>query len=245
MNETTIIAATLCGAALGAGLAWLFLRQRIAGAVAEREAGLQAAHAGEKLALAKSLATAEANDAAARSRVAELQRECAEMEREMATLRKTNSEAEARNAALGMQLGEQAQQAAEKLAILDDAQKKLTDAFHALSAQALQSNNAAFLDLAHATLGKFQEKATGDLAQKEQAIADLLKPVRESLTRVDAQMQEIEKTRAGAYQGLIEQVKSLGETHQQLRNETGRLASVLRSTGARGRWGEIQLRRVV
>ena len=245
MNETTIIAATLCGAALGAGLAWLFLRQRIAGAVAEREAGLQAAHAGEKLALAKSLATAEANDAAARSRVAELQRECEERERALAELRRTKGEAESRVAALDMQISEEREQSAEKLALLDDAQKKLTDAFHALSAQALQSNNAAFLDLAHATLGKFQEKATGDLAQKEQAIAELLKPVRESLTRVDAQMQEIEKTRAGAYQGLIEQVKSLGETHQQLRNETGRLASVLRSTGARGRWGEIQLRRVV
>ena len=245
MNETTIIAATLCGAALGAGLAWLFLRQRISAAVAESEARLQAAHAEEKLALSKNLATAEANDMAARARVTELQRECEERDRELAALRKTNSEAEAKNAALQMQVDEQAQQAAEKLALIEDAQKKLTDAFHALSAQALQSNNAAFLDLAHATLGKFQEKASGDLAQKEQAIAELLKPVRESLTRVDAQMQEIEKTRAGAYEGLIAQVKSLGETQQQLRGETGRLASVLRSTGARGRWGEIQLRRVV
>ena len=245
MTETIIIAATLCGAALGAGLVWLFLRQRINAAVAEREARLQAAHAEEKLALSKNLATAEANDAAARARVAELQRECVERIGELSALRKTNSDSEAKNAALQAQLGEQAQQAAEKLAVLDDAQKKLTDAFHALSAQALQSNNAAFLDLAHATLGKFQEKASGDLAQKEQAIAELLKPVRESLTRVDAQMQEIEKTRAGAYEGLIAQVKSLGETQQQLRGETGRLASVLRSTGARGRWGEIQLRRVV
>ena len=191
MNETTIIAATLCGAALGAGLAWLFLRQRIIAAVAESDARLQAAHAEEKLALSKNLATAEANDAAARTRVTELQRECEERDRELAAQRKTNSDAEAKNAALQMQVDEQAQQAAEKLALIEDAQKKLTDAFHALSAQALQSNNAAFLDLAHATLGKFQEKATGDLAQKEQAIAELLKPVRESLTRVDAQMQEI------------------------------------------------------
>ncbi len=249
MNETILIAATLCGAALGAGLTWLFWRQRVAdavaGAVGEREARLQGVHAEEKLALSKSLATAEANDAAARARVAELQREGEDRERALAELRRTKGDADSRVAALEMQLAEEREQAVEKLTLLDDAQKKLTDAFHALSAQALQSNNAAFLDLAHATLGKFQEKATGDLAQKEQAIAELLKPVRESLTRVDAQMQEIEKTRAGAYQGLIEQVKSLGETQQQLRGETGRLASVLRSTGARGRWGEIQLRRVV
>ncbi len=245
MNETTIIAATLCGAALGAGLVWLFLRQRIRGAAAEGEARVQAAQAEEKIALARSLATAEANDAGSRARVAELQREAGVREGALADLRGAKGDADSRVAALDMQISAEREQSAEKLALLDDAQKKLTDAFHALSAQALQKNNAAFLDLAHATLGKFQEKATGDLAQKEQAIAELLKPVRESLTRVDAQMQEIEKTRAGAYQGLIEQVKSLGETQQQLRGETGRLASVLRSTGARGRWGEIQLRRVV
>lgn len=245
MNETTIIAATLCGGALGAGLVWLFGRQRIAGAVAESEARLQAAHAEEKLALARSLATAEANDAAARARVADLQREAAEREKALAELRRTKGEGDSRVAALEMQISEEREQAAEKLALLDDAQKKLTDAFHALSAQALQKNNAAFLELAQAKLGQFQEKATGDLAQKQQAIAELLAPVRESLARVDTQMNEIEKTRAGAYEGLIAQVKSLGETQQQLRGETGRLASVLRSTGARGRWGEIQLRRVV
>jgi DNA recombination protein RmuC len=245
LNETIIIIATLSGAALGAGVAWLFLRQRTAAAVAEREAHLQSAHAEEKLALSKNLATAEANDSSARARVAELQRECEGREGEMAALRKAAADSEARNAALQMQVSEEREQAAEKLALLDDAQKKLTDAFHALSAQALQNNNAAFIALANETFGKFQEKASGDLAQKEQAIAELLKPVRESLTRVDAQMQEIEKTRAGAYEGLVAQVKSLGETQQQLRGETGRLASVLRSTGARGRWGEIQLRRVV
>ncbi|MEO6741811.1 MAG: DNA recombination protein RmuC [Chthoniobacteraceae bacterium] len=245
LNETTIIAATLCGAALGAGLVWLFGRQRISAAVAESEARSQAAHAEEKLALSKSLATAEANESSARSRIADLQRERDEREQALAELRRTKGEADSRVAALDMQISEEREQAAEKLALLDTAEKKLTDTFRALSAQALQNSNASFLELANATLGKFQEKATGDLAQKQQAIAELLAPVRESLARVDTQMNEIEKTRAGAYEGLIAQVKSLGETQQQLRGETGRLASVLRSTGARGRWGEIQLRRVV
>ncbi len=245
MNETTIIAATLCGGALGAGLVWLFGRQRIAGAVAESEARLQGVHADQTLVLSKALATAEANDSAARARVADLQREAAGREQAMEELRQAKGDADTRLAALGMQISEERQQAAEKLALLDDAQKKLTDAFHALSAQALQKNNASFLELAKTALGQFQEKASGDLAQKQQAIAELLAPVRESLARVDTQMNEIERTRAGAYEGLIAQVKSLGETQQQLRGETGRLASVLRSTGARGRWGEIQLRRVV
>ena len=245
LNETVIIAAAICGVAIGAGLAWIFLRQRRKAAVAENESRLLAAHADERLALSTRLATAEANAAAAGARVAELQREGGEREQALAELRRAKGDAEVRVAALEMQISEEREQSAEKLALLDDAQKKLTDAFHALSAQALQNNNASFLELAKTALGQFQEKASGDLAQKQQAIAELLKPVRESLARVDTQMNEIEKTRAGAYEGLATQVKSLIETQRELRGETGRLASVLRSTGARGRWGEIQLRRVV
>lgn len=224
---------------------WLFARQRVGAAVAEKEAKLQAEHGAEKLALSTRFATAEANATTAATRVAELQRESEERERGLAELRAAKSEADARVAALEMQISEERQQGAEKLAILDDAQKKLTDAFHALSAQALQQNNASFLELAKTALGQFQEKASGDLAQKQQAIAELLKPVSESLARVDTQMNEIEKTRAGAYEGLATQVKSLIETQRELRGETGRLANVLRSSGTRGRWGEIQLRRVV
>ena len=224
---------------------WLFARQRVGAAVAEKEAKLQAEHGAEKLALSTRLATAEANATSAAVRVVELQREGEERERALAELRTAKSEADARLAALEMQISEERQQGAEKLAILDDAQKKLTDAFHALSAQALQQNNASFLELAKTALGQFQEKASGDLAQKQQAIAELLKPVSESLARVDTQMNEIEKTRAGAYEGLATQVKSLIETQRELRGETGRLANVLRSSGTRGRWGEIQLRRVV
>ncbi len=245
MKETILIAATILGAVLGAVLAWIFLRQRPAAAVTEAEARLQAAHADEKLSLSKNLATAEANDAAARARIADLQREAGERERALEELRRVKGEVDARVAALEMQISEEREQAAEKLALLDDAQKKLSDAFHALSAQALQNNNAAFLSLANETLAKFQEKASGDLAQKEQAITELLKPVRESLARVDTQMNAIETARAAAYEGLATQVKSLIETQRELRGETGRLASALRSTGARGRWGEIQLRRVV
>lgn len=224
---------------------WLFARQRVGAAVVEKEAKLQSEHGAEKLALSTRLATAEANATTAAARVAELQRDSEERERALAELRAAKSDADARVAALEMQISEERQQGAEKLAILDDAQKKLTDAFHALSAQALQQNNASFLELAKTALGQFQEKASGDLAQKQQAIAELLKPVSESLARVDTQMNEIEKTRAGAYEGLATQVKSLIETQRELRGETGRLANVLRSSGTRGRWGEIQLRRVV
>jgi DNA recombination protein RmuC len=118
-------------------------------------------------------------------------------------------------------------------------------AFKALSADALARNNQAFLDLARATLAQTQEAARGDLEMRQQAIVELVTPVRNSLDKVDSKIQELEKARAGAYAALHEQVRGLAETQTQLRAETGKLATALRTPGVRGRWGEIQLRRVV
>jgi DNA recombination protein RmuC len=130
-------------------------------------------------------------------------------------------------------------------ASLDDARQKLTDTFKALSADALKSNNQAFLDLARAALEQAQERARGDLDRRQQAIVELVKPVRESLEKVDAQVRALESARAGAYASLGEQLRSLLETQNQLRAETGRLVTALRAPSVRGRWGEMQLRRVV
>ena len=130
-----------------------------------------------------------------------------------------------------------------------DAQRQsaeaLTTTFRALSAEALQSNNQAFLDLARATLEKTQETARGELEKRQQAIAELVKPVRESLEQVDSTMQEMEKSRAGAYAALVQQVRSLQETQVELRGETARLVTALRNPTVRGHWGEMQLKRVV
>ena len=97
------------------------------------------------------------------------------------------------------------------MAVVNDAQQKLSDAFKALAAEALKSNNQLFLELANATLEKFQESAKGDLEKRQQAILELVKPVKESLDKVDSKIGELEKARAGAYSGLTEQVKSLME----------------------------------
>jgi DNA recombination protein RmuC len=119
------------------------------------------------------------------------------------------------------------------------------DTFQALSSQALARNNQAFLDLAQATLAQTQQAARGDLELRQQAIGEMVAPVRASLEKVDSKIQELEKARAGAYAGLQEQVRSLIETQTQLRGETGRLVTALRTPGVRGNWGEMQLRRVV
>jgi DNA recombination protein RmuC len=118
-------------------------------------------------------------------------------------------------------------------------------AFQTLSADALARNNQAFLALARASMAESHAVAAGDLEKRQQAIQEIVAPVRQSLDQVDARIRELESARAGAYAGLQEQVRSLMETQQQLRTETGRLVTALRTPAVRGNWGEVQLRRVV
>jgi DNA recombination protein RmuC len=150
-----------------------------------------------------------------------------------------------RLAAVEAQAEEARKGAAEKLALLEQARTQLADAFNTISAEALRNNNQSFLELAKETLGVFQETAKGDMEKRQQAISEVVNPVKESLAKVDAQIHELEKTRVGAYESLQAQVRSLLETQQQLRSETGNLVKALRAPNVRGRWGEVQLRRVV
>ncbi len=122
---------------------------------------------------------------------------------------------------------------------------ELQNAFKALAADALKTNNSTFLQIAQETLKRFQSEAKGDLDARHKAVADLVTPVRESLSKVDAQIQQIEKDRVDAYSGLREQVQSLVTTQKELHSQTGNLVRALRTPNVRGRWGEIQLRRVV
>lgn len=133
----------------------------------------------------------------------------------------------------------------EKLRTLQGAEEQLKNAFHALSSEALEKNNRTFLDLAKTSLEKYQEQAKGDLDKRQTAISELLKPMKESLLKLDTGMREIEKERKGDQASLKEQVKSLVENEKQLKLETSNLVKALRTPLARGRWGEIQLRRVV
>jgi DNA recombination protein RmuC len=133
----------------------------------------------------------------------------------------------------------------EKLALVNEAKQNLSDAFKALSAEALKSNNQSFLELAKTTLEKFQQSAQTDLTARQKAIDDLVKPLKDSLEKVDINIVALEKTRVSAYATLTEQVKSLATTQGQLQMETGNLVKALRAPQVRGRWGEIQLKRVV
>lgn len=133
----------------------------------------------------------------------------------------------------------------EKSSFLDKAAKDLSDAFKALSADALHDNNQSFLELAKTAFEKLQSESKGDMNSRQKEFETLVGPIKDSLEKVDSQVRDIEKTREQAYGRLSEQVKSLISTQEKLHSETGNLVRALRSPTVRGRWGEIQLRRVV
>src|SRR6266481_1461482 len=131
-----------------------------------------------------------------------------------------------------------------RLELLNEAQQKLSDAFKALSADALKSNNQSFLDLAKTQLETFQKDARTDLEARQTAISSVVEPLKQSLERFDTTIHEIEKSRNTAYGSLTEQLQSLSKSQLQLESETANLVKALRSPNVRGRWGEIQLKRV-
>jgi len=133
----------------------------------------------------------------------------------------------------------------EKLALLAQAEMKLREAFASLAAEALRQNNQSFLALAQTKLGEFQNSAATDLEKRQKAVDDLVRPIQEALVRVDGKLQEVEKDRIASYAGLTEQVKAMAQSQQALQSETGNLVKALRAPQVRGRWGEIQLKRVV
>jgi DNA recombination protein RmuC len=167
------------------------------------------------------------------------------LEGELVSLRQDLLGLTQEKATLKAQITHQEQKFQEKLAFVEQAKEQLLHTFQSLSAQALSSNNQSFLDLAKTTLEKFQESARQDLTTRQASIHDMLTPVKEVLKSVDHKIGELEKSRISAYESLKEQVHSLVLTQKELRTETVNLTNALRAPMARGRWGEMQLRRVV
>jgi DNA recombination protein RmuC len=178
-------------------------------------------------------------------RMAELEREVAERDRAEDLLHQEIADLRVAHARLGADLVREQRVAEEKRALVAEAERHLRDTFQALSAQALRDNNHSFFELARTAFVELQRAASGALESREKAVSDLVAPIGEALRNVDAQLRQIEKERVGSYAALDERVKSLSLTQQQLHAETANLVKALRVPNVRGRWGEIQLKRVV
>jgi DNA recombination protein RmuC len=189
---------------------------------------------------------------ALRSRTASLMARLSLMEKELtagkadlARLLQAYTELVAAKARLESDLASERKSSNEKIELVTRASEELRNAFKAMASDALKSNNLSFLVLAKESLERFQTEARGDLENRQKAVAALVAPVRDSLNKVDAQIQQMEVARGDAYGELRAQVQSLITTQKELQSETGNLVRALRTPNVRGRWGEIQLRRVV
>ncbi len=179
------------------------------------------------------------------SRIPELESQIASKDQQITTLQAETSGAKAEISSLSTKLAEQEKASKEKLALLDEARQRLSDAFKALSAEALKINSTQFLELAKTNLDKYHEGAKSELEKRQKAIDELVKPLKESLMKVDDKMGKIEKERSAGFATLTEQIKSLATSGDNLKKETANLVTALRRPTVRGRWGEIQLKRVV
>ena len=185
------------------------------------------------------------NAAVLNTRLSALQQELAKARAEAAKFTELNTQLNAAKVKLETTVALERKANDDKLAILNQMTQELRESFQALSAEALKSNNQAFLHLAQSTLEKFQSEAKGDLELRQQAVENLVAPIGESLKKVDDQIRQMESTRDQAYGTLTNQISSLINTQEQLKSETGNLVRALRTPTVRGQWGEIQLRRVV
>ncbi|HEV7588317.1 MAG TPA: DNA recombination protein RmuC [Longimicrobium sp.] len=228
MLSTLVVAAIAASAA--AAVTFLVLRLR----AARDGAAAAAARAGQE-------ATIRARDEElGRGRLRE-----GEQEITIAELRERVTVLDRNAARLQAELQVERDGAAAKVELLAAAEARFREAFGSLSAAALQSNNEAFLALARTHLGQFHQSSSADLAERQKAIDALVKPISDSLASVNSRLEQAEKSRLEAHGTLTEHLRGMQEMQARLQGETGNLVKALRAPTVRGRWGEIQLKRVV
>jgi DNA recombination protein RmuC len=224
--ESTVVVAGLAGL-VGGLLGWMLAAARVRAAsqdtIRQLEGRAAAAEAGAK----------------------ELRVQIGSLRYEADALAHALRDAESGRAAGEARIAEMQHGLAQQRAILDEDRARLAETFKALAAETLRATNDDFLKLAGERLGAVHKQTEAGIAGAQNAIANIVEPVRESLDRVDRQLQEIEGARREAYGKLTEQVGSLAHAQRVLQSETANLAQALKSPVVRGRWGEVQLRRVV
>lgn len=241
-SQVIIVVLAACGAvavAFALGWTWAASRERQRAEEKPRELSAQLRE------IEPRLRDAEGATRAAQATVEELRRTLGGAEDRMRDLAAELMLAQNARAVAETQTSELRRSLDEQKALLVRAEEKLGDTFRALAAKALAANNEGFLTLASEKLASARKQGDEAMAARQTAIDGLLKPVKESLDRVDSKIQELERERGQAYGRLTELVRNLSETQSKLSAETGNLVRALRAPAVRGRWGEIQLYRVV
>jgi DNA recombination protein RmuC len=150
-----------------------------------------------------------------------------------------------RVAALTAQLEAERTAARDKLETLENVEKRMKEAFGAVAVEALDANSQRLLNMSKGELAKQNEVAQRDLGDKELSIANMLRPMKESLQQLTQHSQQLEVQREGAYKAILAEVENIQRSQIDLRKETTQLVQALRAPKVRGNWGEMQLRRCV
>jgi DNA recombination protein RmuC len=159
------------------------------------------------------------------------------LQHKLSTLREKNS-------ALSTRLEVEQQNNNEKIESLEKARNQLSETFTVLSSQALKNNNEEFLKLAQENLKQYQAQAVNELDKKEKSIETLLTPIKETLSKTEEQIRNIEKDRKESYGALHKHLETMAHTQATLQDETRKLVTALRRPEVRGQWGEMTLKRL-
>lgn len=133
----------------------------------------------------------------------------------------------------------------EKLQWAENAKEQLKNSFESLASKILQNNSEEYIKRAKEQIDSLFKQIKGDWDTQEQKIKKLVDPLDKSLDKMDKKVNQLEKSRQGAYEGLIEKIKNIGETQQHLEKATTDLTHALKSSQSRGKWGEIHLKNIV
>jgi DNA recombination protein RmuC len=212
---------------VGAAVAWLVASARTRASLDARLQELTAARA------------------AAESAAQELRKQIEGLRGELGASQNRAQEEQSRRTAAETALQGSLQNLAEQKQLLDEARTKLMDAFRALASQALTESSQQFLKLAGESFQVLQQRAVGDLAQKEISIEGMVKPLQESVTKLEDHLARFEVSWKGDKGGLSAEIQQLAESNKLLRQETGSLVTSLRQPQIKGKWGELLLRRAV
>jgi DNA recombination protein RmuC len=175
----------------------------------------------------------------------ELKKQFSGLQEQVRTLQIRLEEEQKLRAAADKEVESQRANIAEQRRVLEEAEKKLKEAFQSLASEALQASNRQFMDLARASFDSLQKEASGDLEQRKVAIGGMVEPLEKAVNDLRDEVNKIELARQDAYGSLRTELQQLTTTNKELRQETGSLVSSLRQPQIKGKWGELTLRRAV